>query len=126
MTAGTFLQVNASPVPYVIMPFMFEPGRESLFKFTILSDDRDDDGEPDFEFSDILPEEDWIRSTTLDAFHLGGKGNPLSAKYPSVLKGDKPTAGGAYPACETWHLNPQYQVTLASATRSYVFLEALS
>ena len=35
-------------MPYVIMPFIFEPGREQLFRFTMLSDDRDDDGEPDF------------------------------------------------------------------------------
>ena len=31
-------------MPYILMPFMFEPGREALFKLTILSDDRDDDG----------------------------------------------------------------------------------
>ena len=39
-----------SETPYVLMPFIFEPGREALFKLTILSDDRDDDGIPDFGF----------------------------------------------------------------------------
>merc|ERR1719487_2969347 len=50
---------EASTTPYVLMPFIFEPGREQLFKFTILSDDRDDDGEPDFFFQEIKKHEDW-------------------------------------------------------------------
>ena len=35
---------KSSETPYILMPFLFEPGRESLFKLTLLSDDRDDDG----------------------------------------------------------------------------------
>ena len=46
---------EASETPYVLLPYIFEPGREALFKFTILSDDRDDDGIPDFGFQAAPP-----------------------------------------------------------------------
>ena len=46
-----------SETPYILMPFIFEPGRESLFRITLLSDDRDDDGEPDFFFQVRAPPE---------------------------------------------------------------------
>ena len=32
---------EASDTPYILLPYMFEPGREALFKLTIISDDRD-------------------------------------------------------------------------------------
>ena len=51
---------------------MFEPGRESLFKLTILSDDRDDDGQADFGFQEIKPEEDWRKTTLRDSWSRGG------------------------------------------------------
>uniref|UniRef100_A0A7S2NM39 Calpain catalytic domain-containing protein n=1 Tax=Haptolina brevifila TaxID=156173 RepID=A0A7S2NM39_9EUKA len=79
---------KASTTPYILMPFIFEPGRESLFKFTLLSDDRDDDGEPDFYFQNVKPEEDWIRLTIKDAWHKGGKGNQF-VKYNLPFQGDK-------------------------------------
>lgn len=104
------------------MPFIFEPGRESLFKFTLLSDDRDDDGEPDFFFEDIKPELDWKRSTALDAWHKGGEGNQL-VKYNLGYQGVKPTAGGPLTAA-TWTRNSQYQLTLSRPTRVFVFVEA--
>jgi hypothetical protein len=117
---------HASTTPYVIMPFIFEPGREQLFKFTILSDDRDDDGEPDFFFQEVKPSEDWKRTTILDAFHRGGKGNPLK-KYNLEFQGDKGTSGGDpldAGCAKTWTKNSQFQLTLFGETRVFIFLEA--
>ena len=84
---------KASETPYVLMPFVFEPGREMLFRFTLLSDDRDDDGEPDFIFSSIKPEEDWKQACIKDAWHNGGKGNQF-LKYNLPYQGSGATAGG--------------------------------
>lgn len=56
---------EASETPFILLPFIFEPGREALFKLTLLSDDRDDDGVPDFDFDDVKPEDDWRRPPNL-------------------------------------------------------------
>jgi len=114
---------EASVTPFVIVPFIFEPGREQLFKFTILSDDRDDDGEPDFFFQEVKPSEDWKRLTILDAFHRGGKGNPLK-KYNIEYQGDKGTSGGDPLDSPSWTKNSQFQLTLFGETRVFIFLEA--
>ena len=44
------------PLVWIPPIAVFEAGREALFKLTILSDDRDDDGVPDFGFSEVTPE----------------------------------------------------------------------
>jgi len=106
---------KSSPTPYILMPFMFEPGRESLFRLSILSDDRDDDGIPDFGFSEIKPEEDWQRTTLLDAWSRGGDGNAL---------GGEESAGGPLTGpLEQWTKNFQFQITLEQRTRCFLFLE---
>ena len=114
---------KASETPYILMPFIFEPGRESLFKFTLLSDDRDDDGIPDFSFQEVKPEQDWKRLTILDAWHKGGKGNQF-VKYNLPFQGDKPTAGGMCFTADKWTANSQFQLTLTQPTRVFIFLEA--
>ena len=119
---------KASETPYVLMPFVFEPGREMLFRFTLLSDDRDDDGEPDFFFSNIKPEEDWKQACIKDAWHKGGKGNQF-LKYNLPYQGSGATAGGAVPggpvpSSATWSKNSQFQISLSQPTRIFAFLEA--
>ena len=116
---------EASDTPYVLLPFMFEPGREALFKLTILSDDRDDDGIPDFGFQDVKPEDDWRRTTLNDSWSRGGGGNPL---------GSENTAGGLVDDSGMWldekgeplwlH-NWQFQISLEQRSRCFVFLELL-
>ena len=114
---------HPSPTPYILLPYMFEPGREALFRFTILSDDRDDDGQADFGFQEIKPEQDWKHTTLQDSWSRGGGGNPL---------GDEPSAGGppsldpAPPAsadAPAWTTNWQFQITVSTRTRCFVFLE---
>jgi len=106
---------KSSETPYILMPFLFEPGRESLFKLTLLSDDRDDDGIPDFGFSEVKPEEDWRRTTLLDAWSTGGPGNQL---------GDEDCAGGPLTgSIDEWSKNCQFQITLPHKTRCFLFLE---
>ena len=114
---------HASATPYILLPYMFEPGREALFRFTILSDDRDDDGQADFGFQEIKPEEDWRKTTLLDSWSRGGGGNSL---------GDEPSAGGppslepAPPAASdapAWTTNWQFQIKVSSRTRCFLFLE---
>ena len=119
---------KASETPYVLMPFVFEPGREMLFRFTLLSDDRDDDGEPDFIFSSIKPEEDWKQACIKDAWHNGGKGNQF-LKYNLPYQGSGATAGGPVPggpvpSSATWSKNSQFQISLSQPTRIFTFLEA--
>ena len=121
MTEYTF--EHASTTPYVLLPFMFEPGREQMFRFTILSDDRDDDGEPDFFFQWVRPHEDWKRLTLYDAFHKGGKGNALAKKHNAEWQANGATAGGPLEE-KTWSKNCQFQMTLYEKTRVYLFVEA--
>ncbi|KAL1518789.1 hypothetical protein AB1Y20_003072 [Prymnesium parvum] len=115
---------EASDVPYILLPFMFEPGREALFKLTILSDDRDDDGIPDFGFQDVKPEDDWRRTTLNDSWSMGGSGNPLgtdkSAGGPVVAA--SPLLDNGEPE---WCRNWQFQITLEQRSRCFVFLELL-
>jgi len=106
---------KASDTPYVLLPFIFEPGRESLFKLTILSDDRDDDGEPDFGFQEVKPEEDWKRTILKSSWSRGGAGNPLGLEM---------TAGGDMSG-NSWSRNAQFQITLERKSRCFVFLELL-
>ena len=112
-----------SETPYILMPFLFEPGREQIFRFTILSDDRDDDGEADFGFQWVRPEEDWKRITLYDAWHKGGKGNALAQKHNLEFQGTSATAGGPLEE-NTWAKNCQFQLTLFDDTRVFLFLEA--
>lgn len=84
---------QASETPYVLLPFIFEPGREALFKLSILSDDRDDDGEPDFGFQ--AREEGVGRSVRWGRVRLrsgevgrGGEGMGWSGKG-GLLRGEK-------------------------------------
>ena len=106
---------EASDTPYILLPYMFEPGREAVFKLTILSDDRDDDGVADFGFQEIKPEDDWKRTTINDAWSKGGEGNPLGVDFSAG--GD--LSGGS------WARNWQFQLSLDQPTRVFVFLELL-
>jgi len=112
---------KASPTPYVLLPFIFEPGREALFKLTILSDDRDDDGQPDFGFNEVKPEEDWKRTTLLDSWSTGGAGNVLGEDDSAGGPVDGSAGvGGVDPLwCKGW----QFQITLYERTRCFLFLE---
>jgi len=103
------------------MPFMFEPGRESLFKLTILSDDREDDGVPDFGFQEVKPEEDWRKTSLLDCWSLGGQGNALGEEPSAggLVEGGSPAGGGE----PVWAQNSQFQITLTQRARCFVFLE---
>ena len=56
-----------------------------------------------------------------DAFHRGGKGNPLK-KYNLEYQADKGTAGGPLDG-PTWTKNSQFQLSLFGDTRVFVFLE---
>ena len=115
-----------SPTPYVLMPFLFEPGREEIFRFTILCDDQEDDGIPDFGFQEVKPEEDWKRYTLHDSWSRGGEGNQLG---PEPSAGGPPseaaTAAAAAPGSEApaWSTNWQFQITITQRTRCFVFLE---
>ena len=115
-----------SPTPYVLMPFLFEPGREEIFRFTILCDDQEDDGIPDFGFQEVKPEEDWKRYTLHDSWSRGGEGNQLG---PEPSAGGPPseaaTAAAAPPGSEApaWSSNWQFQITVTQRTRCFVFLE---
>ena len=116
---------EACATPYILMPFMFEPGREALFKLTILSDDRDDDGLPDFGFSDVKPDDDWRKTVIMETWSNGGEGNPLGAEL---------TAGGPPEAAQhvgpdgkpMWLANNQFQISLLEPTRCFLFLEMLN
>ena len=109
-----------SETPFILLPYLFEAGRESLFKLTILSDDRDDDGEPDFGFQEVKPEEDWRRTTLQDSWSRGGEGNALGVEDSAGGPVGGPWSDGDKPA---WTKNWQYQITLPERSRCYVFLE---
>ena len=47
------------PPHYVLMPYALEAGWESDFLLTVRSDDRDDDGVPDFHFGAVQRKDDW-------------------------------------------------------------------
>jgi len=115
---------TASDTPYVLVPYMFEPGREAMFKLTILSDDRDDDGEADFGFADVKPADDWKRSSLVDSWSNGGEGNQLGVKRTA----GGPISGGANgpDGKPYWTDNIQYQLTVHQRTRVFVFLEMLN
>ena len=115
---------KASDTPYVLLPFMFEPGREGIFKLTILSDDRDDDGEADFGFADVKPDDDWKKTAITDTWSKGGEGNQYGEKQTA---GGPSLGGGSGPDGEpTWTQNTQYQLTVYGKTRAFVFLEMLN
>ena len=118
----TFEQPSATP--YVLVPFLFEPGREDIFRFTILCDDKEDDGIPDFGFQEVKPEQDWKRTTLHDSWSRGGAGNQLGPEAsaggpPSVAPAASASSGDA-PA---WSTNWQFQITISQKTRCFVFLE---
>lgn len=124
MAEYTFEKPSATP--YVLVPFMFEPGRESLFKLTLLSDDRDDDGEPDFGFADVKPDDDWKHTALLDAWSKGGVGNQLGEK---MTAGGPISGGGGGRGPDgkpLWMSNIQYQISLSGTTRCFLFLEMLN
>jgi len=110
-----------SPTPYVLLPFMFEPGREAFFKLTILSDDRDDDGQPDFGFEHIGPETDWKSTCLKDTWSKGGAGNQLGEEDSAGGPLNGPGSEGA--AEPAWYKNWQFQITLTQRTRCFIFLE---
>ena len=114
---------KASATPYVLVPFLFEPGREALFKLTILSDDRDDDGEADFGFADVKPDDDWKRTSLIDAWSKGGVGNQLGES--KTAGGPVPGGGGGGGGGSGWMDNIQYQISLVQTTRCFLFLEML-
>ena len=113
-----------SDVPYVLVPFLFEPGREEIFRFTILCDDKEDDGIPDFGFQEVKPEQDWFRTTLHDSWSCGGGGNQLG---PEPSAGGPPSAAAAASATASdapaWSSNWQFQITITQRTRCFVFLE---
>jgi len=53
------LLLPAADAPYVIVPYCMNPGFESPFLLTVLSDDREDDGKPDFGLEPLRPANDW-------------------------------------------------------------------
>ena len=113
-----------SATPYVLMPSMFEPGRESLFKLTILSDDRDDDGIPDFGFSDVKPEDDWRSTRLTETWSNGGEGNPMGVDFTAGGPPEGPaTSADGKPL---WLGNMQFQISLMEPTRCFLFLEMLN
>ena len=105
------------------MPFLFEPGREEIFRFTILCDDQEDDGIPDFGFQEVKPEEDWKRYTLHDSWSRGGEGNQLGPE-PSAGGDDgtvncsAPRAGGRSPKCTCPLSSTQRKTSVASAGAS--------
>jgi len=120
---------EASTTPYVLVPYMFEPGREALFKLTLLSDDRDDDGIADFGFEDVKPEDDWKTTVFTDAWSKGGAGNQLGEAF--TAGGPPSGVGGGGAATNSrgeplWESNIQYQITVSEPTRCFVFLEMLN
>jgi len=92
--------------PYLLRPFLATPGRESEFSLIVLSDDKDDDGVPDFEFAFVDDADNWKKSWLVDAWEAATAGGPLSV------------AG--------WDIGPQYQLLIKeSNTRVFLALELI-
>jgi hypothetical protein len=53
------LLLPPADVPYVLVPYCATPGFESPFLLTVLSDDTDDDGKPDFGLEPLRAATDW-------------------------------------------------------------------
>mmetsp|Transcript_333 Transcript_333/g.833 ORF Transcript_333/g.833 Transcript_333/m.833 type:complete len:705 (-) Transcript_333:365-2479(-) len=102
----TEVLLEPDDTPYLLRPFLATPGRESPFTLTVLSDDKNDDGIPDFEFAYIDEADNWRRTWLVDAW-------------------DKETAGGPLSA-PTWEISPQFQLTVReSRTRVFLLLELI-
>lgn len=64
---------------------------------------------------EVKPEEDWKRTTLTNSWSNGGQGNPF---------GEEVTAGGEMGGA-SWPKNRQYQISLQTETRCFLFLELL-
>jgi len=53
------LLLEPSETPYVLVPYAESDGYEANFQLTVLSDDREDDGKPDFGLQPLRPATDW-------------------------------------------------------------------
>mmetsp|Transcript_5363 Transcript_5363/g.13308 ORF Transcript_5363/g.13308 Transcript_5363/m.13308 type:complete len:731 (-) Transcript_5363:186-2378(-) len=92
--------------PYLLRPFLSDPGRESAFTLVVLSDDKDDDGVPDFEFNFIDEVDNWKRTWLSDAWEADSAGGPLSSPQ--------------------WDTGPQYQLLIKEpGTRVFLLLELI-
>jgi len=90
--------------PYILRPFCANPGRESTFQLVVLSDDKDDDGKPDFEFEFIDEADNWKHTWLTDEWDAETAGGPLSS------------AG--------WDVGPQFQLEIKEPrTRVFLALE---
>jgi hypothetical protein len=86
-------------VPYVLLPYCHAPGAESLFSLTILSDDRDDDGELDFGFAPVRPPpSDWYTGRIVGPWADATGGAPLQLP---LRFGSAPAAAQLYAFVET-------------------------
>lgn len=57
------LELEPSPVPYVVLPYLTEPGAEAPFTLSLLCDAKDDaTGAPAFSFEPVRPATDWHTS----------------------------------------------------------------
>ena len=96
--------LEPSTTPYVIMPYAHTPGFESPFTLVLRSDDRDDDGKPDFEFGPVRPEDDWRRGAMSASWKPdegaggppGGKGFLRNPRLHLRLSGSAPADGGRF------------------------------
>lgn len=91
------LLLPPAEVPYVLVPYCVTAGYESPFLLTILSDDRDDDGKPDFGLEPLRAATDWHVLRSVAPWDRAGlpPGTPgfqngLQLKFS--LGGDRPTA----------------------------------
>ena len=57
--ASIELLLQPADLPYVLVPYSASAGFESPFLLTVLSDDRDEDGKPDFGLAPLRPATDW-------------------------------------------------------------------
>mmetsp|Transcript_15023 Transcript_15023/g.46005 ORF Transcript_15023/g.46005 Transcript_15023/m.46005 type:complete len:722 (-) Transcript_15023:347-2512(-) len=102
VVAEVFLEPDDTP--YILRPFCANPGRESEFQLVVLSDDKDDDGVPDFEFSFIDEADNWKHTWLTDEWDAQTAGGPLSGP--------------------TWDLGPQFQLEVKEQrTRVFLALE---
>jgi hypothetical protein len=90
-----------SATPYVVVAHTDEPGYEAAFRLSILSDDREDDGLPDFKFTPVRASTDWKTSALRGAW-----------------------AGASAPGSgEGYWANPQFELSVERQSRVFVFLE---
>lgn len=102
----TEVLLEPDATPYLIRPYLATPGRESDFSLVVLSDDKNDDGVPDFAFAYVDGADNWRRTWLVDGWEKETAGGPLSGS--------------------TWDISPQFQLTVREQrTRVFIGLELL-